>query len=637
MVRRGLGRLVVLVSLAFFLFAAPLAHATPHLLGQWHFDATANGGTATPDSSGNGNDLAGNSVVLSGGGRFNSYMTAGGEFWTPPVTAAGIVPTHVTLLAWIKGSGTPGDDEVIAGQAVDGKTCDRMSYRLRYQDGDSFSGLEFSVIVGGQVVASPPIGTNDVWDGNWHFVAGTYDGSKVHLFVDGSEVGSGTPTPGGPIGYGSPAGKFGADGYTGDLHCASRTLADGVDELRVYDEALTAAEIADLANPSHTTPPTLVPDTDDDGVPDPSDNCVSTANPDQADGDHNGVGDACQDSDGDGVVDVHDNCPDVSNPNQADNFLYPGVGAACDQDFDGIRDSSDNCPSFGNHDQRDDNGDGIGHACQLPVPKLTVSPNPTCTGILTSADGTGSTGGDDPIASYHLAYGEKTVTTVDNNFFNNVYGGRTVDLGTSSTPNFVAVFDWNIQSLYNPFRVFSSTPTSAYDPPRRDPVDLELDVTNTAGQIGYSTVRVDFAQTEGDKSRSACPGGFATVVYHAPKLKSLGTNSAGSSVSFKSACRNEIDCVGSSLLTYFNLFGAGATHPKPKPPKAVLVGLSLVHIPKGQTSTITVKLNKKGRKLLKKRHKLDVTLTLVTVSATGKNVTSSHKLTLKPRKKKQKH
>jgi hypothetical protein len=95
--------------------------------------------------------------------------------------------------------------------------------------------------------------------------------------------------------------------------------------------------------------------------------------------------------------------------------------------------------------------------------------------------------------------------------------------------------------------------------------------------------------------------------------------------------------VGSSILTYFNLFGAGATHPKPKPPKAVLVGLSLVHIPKGQTGTITVKLNKKGRKLLKQRHKLDVTLTLVTVSATCKNVTSSHKLTLKPRKNKQKH
>ena len=36
------------------------------------------------------------------------------------------------------------------------------------------------------------------------------------------------------------------------------------------------------------------PDADGDGVPDLSDNCVNVPNPDQADSDHNGVGDACE-------------------------------------------------------------------------------------------------------------------------------------------------------------------------------------------------------------------------------------------------------------------------------------------------------------------------------------------------------
>jgi hypothetical protein len=36
------------------------------------------------------------------------------------------------------------------------------------------------------------------------------------------------------------------------------------------------------------------PDSDGDGVPDNADNCVSVPNPDQADSDHNGVGDACE-------------------------------------------------------------------------------------------------------------------------------------------------------------------------------------------------------------------------------------------------------------------------------------------------------------------------------------------------------
>jgi hypothetical protein len=38
-----------------------------------------------------------------------------------------------------------------------------------------------------------------------------------------------------------------------------------------------------------------VVDTDDDGVPDEQDNCATTYNPEQADADHDGVGDLCDD------------------------------------------------------------------------------------------------------------------------------------------------------------------------------------------------------------------------------------------------------------------------------------------------------------------------------------------------------
>lgn len=39
--------------------------------------------------------------------------------------------------------------------------------------------------------------------------------------------------------------------------------------------------------------PKPLPDRDHDGIPDVKDNCPDTPNPDQADSDHNGVGDAC--------------------------------------------------------------------------------------------------------------------------------------------------------------------------------------------------------------------------------------------------------------------------------------------------------------------------------------------------------
>lgn len=52
-------------------------------------------------------------------------------------------------------------------------------------------------------------------------------------------------------------------------------------------------------------------DSDGDGVPDCNDNCPTTFNPDQADLDHDGLGDLCDpDRDGDGIANELDSCPD---------------------------------------------------------------------------------------------------------------------------------------------------------------------------------------------------------------------------------------------------------------------------------------------------------------------------------------
>ena len=72
-------------------------------------------------------------------------------------------------------------------------------------------------------------------------------------------------------------------------------------------------------------------DADGDGVPNASDNCPSTANPDQADSDGDGTGDAC------------DGCP--NDPNKTSPGAC-GCGVAdTDSDGDGAPDCNDACPS----------------------------------------------------------------------------------------------------------------------------------------------------------------------------------------------------------------------------------------------------------------------------------------------------
>ena len=102
--------------------------------------------------------------------------------------------------------------------------------------------------------------------------------------------------------------------------------------------------------------------TDDDNIPNACDNCPGLSNPEQGDGDGDGLGDACDqctDSDGDGFGDPgypgntceEDNCPEMADPNQMD------------ADADGRGDICDNCPGTINPEQLDGDGDGQGDAC----------------------------------------------------------------------------------------------------------------------------------------------------------------------------------------------------------------------------------------------------------------------------------
>ena len=115
-------------------------------------------------------------------------------------------------------------------------------------------------------------------------------------------------------------------------------------------------------------------DGDGDGIGNACDNCVSTPNASQANSDGDLLGDACDacpldannDADGDGLCANVDNCPTVANPGQEDND-NDSEGDVCDvdDDNDGVLDVSDNCPFTSNPGQQDFDSDGTGNACDL--------------------------------------------------------------------------------------------------------------------------------------------------------------------------------------------------------------------------------------------------------------------------------
>ena len=99
-----------------------------------------------------------------------------------------------------------------------------------------------------------------------------------------------------------------AIGHRGSDILGATPFLGSIDDVRIYDHALTEEEVAQLA---------MLPDTDGDGIFDGADNCPLTPNPSQDDADGDGAGDAC------------DNCP-LPNPDQRDDDGN-GVGDACDQ------------------------------------------------------------------------------------------------------------------------------------------------------------------------------------------------------------------------------------------------------------------------------------------------------------------
>ncbi|MGL5378453.1 glycoside hydrolase family 2 TIM barrel-domain containing protein [Clostridium sp.] len=135
----------------------------------------------------------------------------------------------LTLEAWVKPLGGNSPSVIVA------KGDSQFALK---ENGDVYGNeLEFFVFDGKTWVS---VKTKDVpsdWKNKWHHVAGTYDGEKLKLYIDGKLVGEKNHT-GGIASNNYPI-SIGGDAETG------RRSNMIIDSVRVYDKALTKEELND--------------------------------------------------------------------------------------------------------------------------------------------------------------------------------------------------------------------------------------------------------------------------------------------------------------------------------------------------------------------------------------------------------
>lgn len=239
---RLLGLLVVLFALT---AGATTARASTTLDGQWHLDEGS--GTTTADSSGNGNNGTLTASATWVGGLFGRALSFNGTPGYVTVPGARSLQTpQVSVSAWVNHSGTPGAYRYIVAK---GATDVAASYAL-YTGSDGGLAFYVSKDAGKTFQLSPREGPG-IWDGNWHLVVGTFDGSTVRLYVDGNQVGSGMAYSG-TIQYPNPTNN---DLYIGDYPlCQNGMFTGTIDEVSVWNHALSQSEVQQLLGGPSQTP-----------------------------------------------------------------------------------------------------------------------------------------------------------------------------------------------------------------------------------------------------------------------------------------------------------------------------------------------------------------------------------------------
>ncbi len=202
-------------------FGEALGTSDPDLLALWHLDET--NGTEAVDAVGgiNNGDILGAFTRPAGVfGASLGFDGSGGHVQIP--AGSSLEPPSLTVEAWVYPS------------SVDQRTIfDHRDGSLGYRLATDANGKPYFWVSGASCLAR-----GGLRPGQWHHVAGTYDGSQMRLFVDGRFAASAWP---------GSLGLVAGPASIGRSYDSSGGFNGMIDEVAVHARALGAEEILDHA------------------------------------------------------------------------------------------------------------------------------------------------------------------------------------------------------------------------------------------------------------------------------------------------------------------------------------------------------------------------------------------------------
>ena len=206
---------------------------TAGLIGYWNFDEGS--GTIAHDTSGSGYNGTVNGATWTAG-KINSALSFNGttnDVVTPGIALGGTF----SISAWVNPAVIPEGAYVRIAET---------QYNGGLYLGTDTSGTKYQFIVNTGLGATGSCGSGfgcalgGTVSSGWHLVTGTFDGTTAKLYVDNAVAGSDTFTAPSSTNYPLYIGRYyGGNGYGWN---------GVIDEVRLYNRALTAAEVVAIYN-----------------------------------------------------------------------------------------------------------------------------------------------------------------------------------------------------------------------------------------------------------------------------------------------------------------------------------------------------------------------------------------------------